>query len=83
MSRAAKAPSIWLWRSLRQWALLRSDKAFHLVLLQLSFDASMQEHSDFESTSEFIERVIDSFAEGAASDEYLVLKAHPFEDGRE
>ena len=82
-SRAAKAPSIWLWRSIRQWALLRSDKAFHLVLLQLSFDASMQEHSDFESTSEFIERVIDAFAEGAAPDEYLVLKAHPFEDGRE
>ena len=82
-SRAAKTPAIWLWRSLRQWALLRSDKAFHLVLLQLSFDSSMQEHSDFKSTSDFVERVIDSFAEGAAPDEYLVLKAHPFEDGRE
>ena len=82
-TRAAKAPSIWLWRSIREWALLRSDKAFHLVLLQLSFDASMQEHSDFESTSDFVERVIDSFALGAAPDEYLVLKAHPFEDGRE
>ncbi|MEL7469833.1 MAG: capsule biosynthesis protein CapA [Pseudomonadota bacterium] len=82
-SRAAKAPWIWLWRSLRQWMLLRSDKTFHLVLLQLSFDASMQEHSDFDNTSEFVERVIDAFAEGAAPDEYLVLKAHPFEDGRE
>ena len=82
-SRAAKTPAIWLWRSLRQWMLLRSDKTFHLVLLQLSFDASMQEHSDFATTSEFVERVIDGFAEGAAPDEYLVLKAHPFEDGRE
>ncbi len=82
-TRSAKAPAIWLWRSLRQWALLRSDKAFHLVLLQLSFDASMQDHSDFASTSDFVEQVIDSFAQGAAPDEYLVLKAHPFEDGRE
>lgn len=81
--RALMTPAIWFWRTLRQWALLRSDKAFHLVLLQLSFDASMQDHSDFGSTSEFVERVIAAFAEGAAEDEYLVLKAHPFEDGRE
>ena len=81
--RALMTPAIWFWRSLRQWALLRSDKAFHLVLLQLSFDASMQDHSDFGSTSEFVDRVVAAFAEGAARDEYLVLKAHPFEDGRE
>lgn len=82
-SRALKLPWIWMHRSLRQWMLLRSSKTFHLVLLQLSFDASMQEHSDFESASHFIEHVIDAFAEGAGADEYLVLKAHPFEDGRE
>lgn len=81
--RALMMPSIWMWRSVRQWALLRSGKTFHLVLLQLSFDASMQDHSDFGSTSEFVERVIGDFAEGAAPDEHLVLKAHPFEDGRE
>lgn len=81
--RALMTPSIWAWRSLRQWALLRSDKAFHLVLLQLSFDSSMQDHSDFGSTSEFIGQVIEAFAEGAAPEECLVLKAHPFEDGRE
>ena len=43
----------------------------------------MQVHSDYNSTSEFIEEVIDAFVEGAAPDDYLVLKAHPFEDGRE
>lgn len=83
VKRTAQVPAIWFWRTLREWALLRSDKTFHLVLLQLSFDASMQEHSDFENTSAFVEKVIDAFAEGAPQHHYLVLKAHPFEDGRE
>ena len=82
-ARTAQLPWVWMWRAIRQGMLLRSSKRFHLVLLQLSFDASMQVHSDYASTSEFIEDVIDAFAEGAAPDEYLVLKAHPFEDGRE
>lgn len=81
--RAVKMPGIWAIRSLQQWMLLRSSRTFHLVLLQLSFDSSMQVHSDYPSTSEFVEQVIDAFAEGAEPDEYLVLKAHPFEDGRE
>jgi len=81
--RALKAPWIRLRRGWQQWWLLRSDKTFHLCLLQLSFDASMQVHSDFGSTADFVEDVIDAFAEGAAPNDYLVLKAHPFEDGRE
>ena len=79
----ALAPWIRLRRGLQEWTLLRSSKTYHLVLLQLSFDASMQEHSDYASTAEFVEEVIDAFAEGADPEEYLVLKAHPFEDGRE
>ena len=81
--RAALAPCIRLRRGIQEWTLLRSSKTYHLVLLQLSFDASMQVHSDYASTAEFIEDVIDAFAEGASPDEHLVLKAHPFEDGRE
>ncbi|MEM7188379.1 MAG: capsule biosynthesis protein CapA, partial [Pseudomonadota bacterium] len=77
------APWIRLRRGIQQWMLLRSSKTFHLVLLQLSFDASMQVHSDYRSTADFIEHVVDAFAEGAHADDYLVLKAHPFEDGRE
>ena len=82
-ARTLKGPWIWAWRSVQQWLLLRSSKTYHLALLQLSFDASMQVHSDYDSTAQFVEEVIDAFAEGAAPDEYLVLKAHPFEDGRE
>lgn len=82
-ARALQGPWIRMRRAMQEGALLRSDKIYHLVLLQLSFDASMQVHSDFESTAQFIEDVIDAFAESAQPDEYLVLKAHPFEDGRE
>ncbi|MEL6476174.1 MAG: capsule biosynthesis protein CapA [Pseudomonadota bacterium] len=71
---------------LRRWAkkvwLIRSQKTFHLVLLQLSFDASMRVHSDYENTADFIEEVIDAFAESAVRTDYLVFKAHPFENGR-
>lgn len=81
--RALKMPWILLRRAVRQWLLLRSDRRFHLVLLQLSFDSSMRAHSGFRSTSDFVELVIDAFAEGAAPDDWLVFKAHPFEDGRE
>ena len=83
VARAAKTPWIILWRMVREWLLLRSDKTFHLVLLQLSFDSSMRAHSDFRSSSGFVEVVIDAFAEGAAPGDHLVFKAHPFEDGRE
>lgn len=83
MKRFLASPWIRLRRGVQQWLLLRSSKTYHLVLLQLSFDASMQVHSDFTSSAEFIEDVIDAFAEGAGPEDYLVLKAHPFEDGRE
>ncbi len=81
--RAAKMPFIWARRTLQQRRLLRSRKPFHLVMLQLSFDASMQVHSDYPSAAAFVEDVIDAFASGAPKDEHLVFKAHPFEDGRE
>ena len=81
--RLACAPWIRLRRGVQEWLLLRSSRRFHLVLLQLSFDASMQVHSDYSSTSEFVREVLDAFAEGAGEDDHLVLKAHPFEDGRE
>jgi len=56
--RALKAPWIRLRRGWQQWWLLRSDKTFHLCLLQLSFDASMQVHSDYPSTAEFAHEVM-------------------------
>ena len=55
---------------------------YHLVLLQLEHDASFRMHSPFATMAEFLEVVIDGFAEGAAPHHHLVFKAHPLEDGR-
>ena len=81
--RGLQAPVRGIRRAWQHRSLLRSGQRYHLVLLQLSFDASMQVHSDYRGTVEFIEHVIGVFSRAAPSDEYLVLKAHPFEDGRE
>jgi capsular polysaccharide export protein len=63
--------------------LLTSGRSYHLALLQLSFDSSMQEYSGYTSSAQFARDCIEAFARGALVDEYLVLKSHPFEDGRE
>ncbi|GHA54231.1 capsule biosynthesis protein CapA [Amylibacter ulvae] len=62
--------------------LKRSGNVYHLVLLQLSHDASIQDHSDFESTSEFMDLCITEFAANAPRHHHLVIKAHPLEDYR-
>jgi capsular polysaccharide export protein len=72
-----------LQRRIRTRRLLRSGAVYHLVLLQLSHDASLRSHSNFNSVEEFIEKVIAEFAAGAPMHHKLVFKAHPFEDGRE
>jgi capsular polysaccharide export protein len=63
--------------------LLTGDRDFHLALLQLSFDASMQVHSPYRRSVEFAAACIGAFARGAPAGDLLVFKAHPFEDGRE
>ncbi len=68
---------------LRTRRLLASGRSYHLVLLQLSFDASMQAHSDYRNSAEFVRDCIEAFARGAAAEDRLVFKSHPFEDGRE
>ena len=55
---------------------------YHLALLQLEHDSSFQMHGPFDSQSDFIATVVESFAEGAPAHHHLVLKAHPLEDGR-
>lgn len=70
-------------RRLMSRNLLRSGTIYHLVLLQLSHDASLQTHSDFSSNKEFIELIIEKFSKYAPSHHHLVFKAHPFEDERE
>lgn len=70
-------------RRFRTRRLLRSGAVFHLVLLQLSHDASLRSHSDLKSVAEFIELTISEFAKGAPAHHQLAFKAHPFEDERE
>lgn len=81
--RLAFLPLQGLQRRIRTRRLLRSGAIYHLVLLQLSHDASFRMHSNFKSIAEFIELVVDEFANGAPQHHVLVFKAHPFEDERE
>jgi capsular polysaccharide export protein len=55
---------------------------YHLSLLQLEHDSSFQMHSPFDTMSDFLELVIEGFAQGAPKHHHLVVKAHPLEDGR-
>ena len=70
-------------QGLRARRLLASGRSYHLVLLQLSFDTSMQDHSDYRNSAQFVGDCIDAFARGASAEDRLVFKSHPFEDGRE
>jgi len=55
---------------------------YHLALLQLEHDSSFQQHSPFNTMADFLELVIEGFANGAPQHHHLVIKAHPLEDGR-
>lgn len=70
-------------RRLATRALLRLGAPYHVALLQLGHDASVQDHSTFTSMGEFVRAVVDGFAKGAPGHHQLVFKAHPLEDGRE
>lgn len=63
--------------------LQRFGAPYHVVLLQLSHDSSVQSHSSFASMSELVVRCLDAFKEGAPKHHHLVFKAHPLDDGRE
>jgi len=60
----------------------RDGYVYHLALLQLSHDSSIQHHSPLRSMPEFIRMTIAGFATGAPVHHHLVIKAHPLEDGR-
>ncbi len=76
-------PAHWLQRL---WATARVRAGgfpYHLVLLQLGHDSSVQAHSDFSGMSAFLKPVIDGFAKGAPAHHRLVIKEHPLENHRE
>lgn len=70
-------------RSFQTKKLLKSGAPYHVALLQLGHDASVQDHSDITSMREFIEITVAGFTNGAPSHHHLAFKAHPLEDGRE
>lgn len=70
----------------RRWATARvlgNGHPYHLVLLQLGHDSSVQAHSDYSGMSEFLEDVFRGFADGAPAHHRLVVKEHPLENHRE
>jgi capsular polysaccharide export protein len=71
-----------LQRRAAQARIRRDGYVYHLALLQLGHDASIQAHSALKSMPEFIRICIENFAEGAPIHHHLVIKAHPLEDGR-
>lgn len=75
-------PMLALHRMVATRRIRRGGFPYHLVLLQLEHDASFQSHSPFSTLNEFLQIVIEGFAQGAASHQHLVFKAHPLEDGR-
>ena len=69
-------------RKLATTHIHRGGFPYHLVLLQLEHDSSLQSHSPFQKNSEFLELVIKKFSQEAPRHHHLVIKAHPLEDGR-
>lgn len=61
----------------------KSPHPYHLVLLQLGHDSSVQAHSDYSGMSAFLEQMITGFAKGAPGHHRLVIKEHPLENHRE
>ena len=66
----------------RKARILSSTPVRDLALLQLEHDSSFQQHSPFDTMTEFLRQVIEGFADGAPQHHHLVIKAHPLEDGR-
>ncbi|HSF94888.1 MAG TPA: capsule biosynthesis protein CapA [Thermohalobaculum sp.] len=83
LSRLASLPLRRAAQGFQVWRLLAAGRTYNLALLQLSFDSAMQFHSPYRCSAEFVADCVAGFAAGAAPDELLVFKAHPFEDGRE
>ena len=61
--------------------LFRSQRAYFLVPLQHDGDAQIIHHSPFEQNTDFIIKVMRSFAEHASTQAWLVFRQHPHSRG--
>lgn len=75
-------PASWADRVISTARIRMGGFPYHLALMQLEHDSSFQKHSPFDTMPEFVDLVIEGFAEGAPGHHHLVFKAHPLEDGR-
>ncbi|MBF9045344.1 capsule biosynthesis protein CapA [Rhodobacterales bacterium HKCCE4037] len=82
LRRLALMPFLWLDRVQATTRIKTGGFPYHLALLQLAHDASFRDHGPFETMADFLEVLIEGFAEGAPAHHHLVFKAHPLEDGR-
>nr|WP_321253725.1 capsular biosynthesis protein [uncultured Ruegeria sp.] len=70
----------------RIWATTRvrlGGHPYHMVLLQLGHDSSVQAHSGYSCMSDFLDQILEGFAKGAPRHHRLVIKEHPLENHRE
>jgi len=67
-------------RRLQTNALIKSGVVYHLGVLQLSHDASVQKYSSYADMPAFMRETIAAFARGAPKHHHIVFKAHPLED---
>lgn len=56
-------------------------RPYMLFPLQLDADAQIRLHSNFRGITDAIEYVVESFANNAPSDQFLVIKEHPLDNG--
>jgi capsular polysaccharide export protein len=64
-------------------AFLEGSGPVFIGVLQRPGDSQLVRHSPFESTADFIARVVTSFARAAPADARLVFKSHPLDHGLE
>ena len=61
--------------------LVRDDRRFYLLPLQLNSDTQIRRHSRFAGMDEVIALTMESFARHAPGDACLVIKNHPLDPG--
>jgi len=61
--------------------LVRRDKRFYLLALQLNSDSQIRQHSNFSHMKDLVSMVMPSFAMHAPKDADLVIKNHPLDPG--
>jgi capsular polysaccharide export protein len=67
----------------RRRRLMAGEHPLFLALLQRPGDSQLWRHSDFESTADFLDAVVTSFAKHAPPDAMLMVRPHPLDPGIE